>query len=244
VKKGEVLQISSSRTAVLIATLNEEEGIGPTIKEIKRFLKDAYILVVDGRSTDKTVEIAKDLGADVIFQDGKGKGDAIRKGIKHLAPDFRYFVLIDADFTYPAEYIPKMIRALENDSSIGMVLGNRFNEEFSFRDSSNSAFYTGNRLLAFAQHLVNGIRLADPLSGLRVARWDIMKCWNPKSDGFDIEAEMNYLVERSKCRMIEIPIEYRPRLGEKKLKFKHGFSILKRMLSESLVEHAHSAFYS
>jgi dolichol-phosphate mannosyltransferase len=152
--------------------------------------------------------------------------------------------MIDADFTYPAKYIPKMIQALENDPSIGMVIGNRFNEEFSFREASNSAFYTGNRILAFAQHLVNGIKLADPLSGLRVARWDIMKGWSPKSDGFDIEAEMNYLVERSKYRMIEIPIEYRPRLGEKKLKLRDGLVILKRMLSESVFEHTYPTFYS
>jgi dolichol-phosphate mannosyltransferase len=206
-------------------------------------VEDAYILIADGRSTDRTVEIAKNLGADVIFQDGKGKGDAIRKGIKHLGADFKYFVLTDADFTYPAEYIPKMIRVLESDPGIGMVIGNRFNDEFSFRHASNNAFYTGNRFLAFAQHIVNGIKLADPLSGLRVARWNILKYWSPKSEGFDIEAEMNYLIERSKYRMVEIPIEYRPRLGEKKLKFKHGLTILKRIVSESVAEHSYSAFY-
>jgi len=201
-------------------------------------MEDVYVLVVDGRSTDKTVEIARKLGADVIFQDGngKGKGDAIRKGIKHLGPDFKYFVMIDADFTYPAEYIPKMIQVLESDPRIGMVIGNRFNKEFSFRDASNSVSYSGNRFLAFAQHIINGIKLADPLSGLRVARWDILKYWNPRSDGFDIEAEMNYLIKRSKYRMREIPIKYRPRLGKKKLKLRHSLTILKRIVSEDVVK--------
>jgi len=50
-----------------------------------------------------------------------------------------------------------------------------------------------------------------------------------------VEAEMNYRVERSGYKTTEIPIQYRPRLGEKKLKLRHGFLILKRILSESLL---------
>jgi hypothetical protein len=57
----------------------------------------------------------------------------------------------------------------------------------------------------------------------------------PKSKGFDIEAEMNHRVERQGYKTVEIPIQYRSRLGEKKLKLRHGFRILKRILHESLV---------
>jgi dolichol-phosphate mannosyltransferase len=228
----------------VVATLNEEEGVGPTIEEIKKFLDDPYILVVDGWSHDRTVEIAKNMGAGILFQDGKGKGNALRNGIQKLGLKVRYVVFTDADYTYPAEYIPKMIEILEKDADVGMVIGNRFSKEFSFKEASNSAFYAGNRLLAFAQHVVNGIKLADPLSGLRVVRYEILRDWKPKSEGFDVEAEMNYRVERSGYKTKEIPIQYRPRLGEKKLKLKHGFTILKRIVSESVVEHTYSAFYS
>jgi glycosyltransferase involved in cell wall biosynthesis len=55
---------------VLIPTLNEEWGLGPTIKEINHYLKESLILVVDGRSTDSTTEVAKSLGASVVFQKG------------------------------------------------------------------------------------------------------------------------------------------------------------------------------
>ena len=68
-------------TQVIIAALNEEEGIGPTIVELKANLANPHVLVVDGRSTDRTVEIAKNLGAEVLFQDGLGKGDALAKAI-------------------------------------------------------------------------------------------------------------------------------------------------------------------
>jgi dolichol-phosphate mannosyltransferase len=79
---------------------------------------------------------------------------------------------------------------------------------------------------------LNGVKLCDLLSGLRVVRWDLLKGWRSKC--FDIEAELNYHVEKSGYRIIEIPIQYRQRLGEKKLKLKHGFTILKRIIAESL----------
>jgi glycosyltransferase involved in cell wall biosynthesis len=222
----------SSQISVVIASLNEEEGIGQTIEELQKVLDNPHVLVVDGNSHDKTVEIAKNMGAEVVLQEGKGKGDAISQGLKTLKTESRYTIFIDADFTYPAEFLPKMIELLDRDNRVGMVIGNRFKGEINKQKSLTNAFYFGNRLLAFAQHLVNGIRLEDPLSGLRVVRKDIVEGWKPKSKGFDVEAEMNYRVEQKGFEIVEIPINYRARLGEKKLKLRHGFGILKRIISE------------
>jgi len=228
-------KVNSSATAVVIASFNEEEGIGPTLEELQKVLNDPYLLVVDGNSVDKTIEIAKNMGADVILQEGEGKGKALSQGIKQLNSDVRYVVFTDADFTYPAEYVPKMIEILEQNSDVGMVIGNRFNGEYNFERSISNPFYIGNRLLAFAQHLVNGIKLDDPLSGLRVVKWEILKDWKLKSKGFDVEAELNYHIERSGYQIVEVPIMYRPRLGKKKLKLRHGFVILRRILAESFL---------
>lgn len=227
-------QRPNANVAVVIAALNEEEGIGPTLEELKRVLNDPYFLVVDGGSIDGTVEIAKKMGADVILQEGKGKGQALGQGIKYLNSNVEYVVLIDADFTYPAEHIPKMIEVLRKNPDVGMVIGNRFSDNLSFKYAMRDIFYIGNRLIAFSQHMFNGIKLSDPLSGLRVVRLEVLKDWTPKSKGFDIEAEMNYHVERKGYRIVEIPIVYRPRLGKKKLRLRHGFTILRRIISESL----------
>ena len=70
------------QTQVIIAALNEEPGIGSTISELKEHLHNPKILVVDGNSHDETAKIAKNQGAEVIYQDGKGKGDAIAKAIE------------------------------------------------------------------------------------------------------------------------------------------------------------------
>ena len=218
---------------VLIAALNEEEGIGPTLAELRMVLEDPRYLVVNGDSTDRTVEIAKEVGAEILFQEGSGKGDAIAHAIRCVDSDVKYVVFIDADFTYPAGYLPRMIRVLEENPEVGMVTGNRFNHSFRL-SLMKSPFFVGNRFLAWAQRLLNGVRLRDPLTGLRIVRWRILKNWELKSKGFDIEAEMNHRVERTGYKTVEIPINYRDRLGEKKLKLRHGFTILKRIVSESL----------
>jgi glycosyltransferase involved in cell wall biosynthesis len=229
--EGEGHQFPS--TLVLVAALNEENGIRLTLAELKRYLADSHFLVVDGHSWDRTVHVAKSMGADVLCQEGKGKGDAIAYGLRHLDRDFDYVVLTDADYTYPAEYVPQMIDFLEENPRVGMVCGNRFNSHLrigAMRDS----FYFGNRVIAFAHNVLNGVTLRDPLTGLRVVRWDIMKNWRPKSDGFDIEVELNHHVERKGYGIAEVEIAYRERVGEKKLKLKHGITILKRIFSESL----------
>ena len=218
---------------VIIAALNEEEGIGPSLAELKEVLEDPRYLVVDGNSTDRTVEVAKKMGAEVLFQGGLGKGDAIAKVIRYVDSDVKYVILIDADFTYPAGYLPEMIQILEENPEVGMVTGNRFNHSFEL-SAMKSPYFVGNRFLALAQRLLNGVSLRDPLTGLRVIRWRILKNWEPKSKGFDIEAEINHRVERQGYKTVEIPIQYRHRLGEKKLKLRHGFAILKRIISESL----------
>jgi len=225
---------SRSSIMAIIAALNEEEGIGLTIGELRQYLGNSRVLVVDGRSIDRTVEIAKDLDADVIFQEGKGKGDAIACGIREVKGDFDYVVLTDADYTYPAEYIPRMIRILDENPKVGMVCGNRFNAHFSLEGMKNT-FYMGNRILAFTHTMLNGVALRDPLTGLRVLRWEILKGWTPKSKGFDIEVELNHRVEREGFGIREIDIPYRPRLGEKKLKLRHGLSIAGRIVLESLI---------
>jgi dolichol-phosphate mannosyltransferase len=219
---------------VVIAALNEEEGIGPTLEELMRVLNDPRFIVVDGHSTDDTVEVAEKMGADVLLQEGKGKGNALFQGIKRLGSDVRYVVFTDADYTYPAEYVPKMVEVLEQNPKVGMVIGNRFNGEHNFDEDVAQPFYVGNRFLAAAQHVMNGVKLDDPLSGLRVVRAEILEGWKPRSKGFDVEAEMNFHVERRGYKIVEIPVKYRTRLGKKKLKLRHGFVILRRIIAESL----------
>jgi dolichol-phosphate mannosyltransferase len=126
-----------------------------------------------------------------------------------------------------------MIKILEGNPKIGMVCGNRLNNQLKL-DVMPNVFHLGNRFLSFTHSLLNGVDLDDPLTGLRVVRQEIVNNWHPKSKGFDIEVELNHLVANKGYRIVEIPIEYRARLGEKKLAPRHGFTIFKRILTESI----------
>jgi dolichol-phosphate hexosyltransferase len=219
--------------ACLIPALNEEEGIAYTINELRTEFSDLKILVVDGNSSDNTVRVAKDLGADVVSQEGAGKGDALGFGLKYIDSKAQYIIIDDADFTYPVEFIPEMIKLLQDDPTVGMVCGNRFNSTYPIKDMKK-VFYIGNKLIASVHTLLNNIDLKDPLTGLRVVRADLMRDWIPKSKNFDIEVELNSYVEKKGYRIVEVPISYRSRIGEKKLRVKHGWAILSRIISESI----------
>ncbi len=220
-------------TLVLMAALNEEEGIGLTLSELSRYLRNYRVVVIDGNSKDQTVHVAKSHGADVIYQEGKGKGDALDCAIRQFITPFDYVALTDADYTYPAEYLPHMLEILEDNPDVGMVCGNRFNSHLQL-DAMRNMFYFGNRVLAFAHNMLNGVNMRDPLTGLRAIRWELFEDFKPKSDGFDIEVELNHYIASRGFGIAEIEVPYRARLGEKKLKLKHGFTIISRILSESM----------
>ena len=220
--------ISPSLT-VVVAAYNEEEGIVPTLCELKEVLNKPNLLVVDGNSSDRTLELAKDLGAEIVLQRGKGKGSAISQGLDQLNGDTSYVALTDADYTYPAKHIKEMIGVLELSPEVGMVLGNRFSKKYE-EESDRNQFYVGNKILGFVQRVFNGIELNDPYTGLRLIRFDLLKGWKPESSDFDIEAELNQHIDRLGYKIVELPIKYRKRLGKKKLSFIHGLKILRRIV--------------
>jgi dolichol-phosphate mannosyltransferase len=94
--------------------------------------------------------------------------------------------------------------------------------------------HIGNKVLFFTHGLLNHVNMDDPLTELRVVRKEIVSNWKLKSKGFSIEVELNLLVEKSDYTIAEIPIEYKARLGEKKLNPRHVFTIFKRILTETI----------
>ncbi len=126
-----------------------------------------------------------------------------------------------------------MIKILDENPHVGMVCGNRFNGNVD-KKALYQIFHVGNKLLAFAHKILNGVTLEDPLTGLRLIRTDILREWHIESKGFDIEVELNNFVQKQGYITQEILINYRARLGEKKLKARHGITILRRILKDSI----------
>jgi len=212
---------------VFLPTYKEPEGVKLVINEL-RDVFDPFILVIDRPAGDSTADNAEKLGATVLTQKSKGKGSAIKDAIEHLEAvslNHKYVIMIDADHTYPTRYIPEMVDILESNPDIGMVCGRRP----PCRELD--IYHIGNQLLTLAHRFLNGVKIKDPCTGLRIIRYKLIKNWSPKSKGFDIEVELNHFIQKIKgSKIVEIPIEYRVRVGEKKLSVKHGATILKRIL--------------
>ena len=231
--------VSCSSLAVVVAAYNEEEGIVPTLCELKAVLNKPNLLVVDGNSSDRTLVLAKDLGAYIVVQQGRGKGSAISQGLNQLKSNTSYVALTDADYTYPAKHIKEMICVLDVSPEVGMVLGDRFSKKYE-KESDRNQFYVGNRILGFVQRVLHGVKLNDPYTGLRLIRFELLKGWKPESDGFDIEAELNHRIDCLGYKIVELPIKYRKRLGKKKLSFIHGLKILRRIVIAKLSTQKHT----
>ena len=218
--------------AVVVPTLNERGGVTDLIPQIKRVLNEytTEIVVVDGNSSDGTANLAKDLGAHVIKQDGSGYGDALQLGFKfaHSALKADITVMIDGDMTYDPKDIANMIDIVAS-GKVDLVVGNRFADMEDGAMSLTSKW--GNRLLSwFAKHAI-GIRLTDSQCGLRVFRTQFTPTITRASAGMAYATEMIAEITQVGGRLMELPISYSRRVGKSKLRpVRDGLQILSTML--------------
>ena len=219
VKESERSRIDELLT-IVIPTLNEAEAIGKVLDELfKAGIKPEQVLVVDGHSTDKTPEIAASKGVKVIFQEGKGKGDALKSAVKHVKTP--YVLVMDGDYTYPATHIPALLeKALRGgfDEVIGARVYGRKNIPLLNR--------VGNKVLTAIFNSLFGVHLKDLLSGMYLVRTERLREIEWVSRGFSIEAEVAAHVISTTGRIAEVPIKYRKRRGKKKLRVLDGVRIL------------------
>ena len=215
-----------SKVVVLLPALNEEQTIGNTIRDIRRFLPDDDILVIDNCCTDRTAGIAKNMGALVMRAPIKGKGRAIRDalGVVNISSAMQatYCIMMDSDFTYPAEYIPKIIDELDNGADV--VMGYRNSKASKSMSLLNSA---GNVLLSFLASALYGYRPKDLCTGLWGFRREVTEKFVLTSNGFTLEANLFSNAVGLRCRIKQIPISYRARPdgSRAKLKIRDGFRI-------------------
>jgi len=190
---------------VLVPTLNEEDAIAEVIGEF-RAMGFENILVIDGHSSDRTVELAKEAGARVVVQSGKGKGQALKEAFDLIESE--YIVMIDGDGTY----LPSEVHLLLDPVLAGRAdhaMGNRFgNLQKGALTRLNSA---GNRLINFFFRLIYGVPLNDILTGYRAFTRDGVGRLDLTMTGFEIETEMTVDSVKKGLAIAEVPITYRAR---------------------------------
>jgi glycosyltransferase involved in cell wall biosynthesis len=221
------------RVAIIIPTLNEEKGIEEVIREIHKTL-DEYrlhvsdvnnkvivpikpaVVVVDGGSTDNTVNVVKKKGEIVVRQRGRGYGHALITGFKHAieALDPEALVMMDADGTYDAADIPRLLMPILSDE-LDMVLGCRFDRIEP--GSMTSINRVGNKILSWFAKRFLGVHVCDTQCGLRALTPDLVEIFNGQAKGMSFATEMLADAEQAGARIGEVSIVYRPRIGTTKL---------------------------
>ncbi len=194
---------------VVIPTRDEVEGIGLVLNELIGVgVPRDRILVVDGDSTDGTVDVALRYGVRVVQQEGRGgKADAIKTALRYV--ETPYMLVMDGDYTYPAKYIPEMVEEIVRTGGADEVIGG---VRRPLPGSQGPIYRLGNWLLTRVFNLLFDTRLHDVLSGMYVVRVEALRDTVAEVGGFSIEAHITAHMVSTGRVVREIPIEYRRRL--------------------------------
>jgi dolichol-phosphate mannosyltransferase len=218
------------KVEIIIPTLNEEKTIEELINNIRSCLLpiELSILVIDGGSSDRTVDICKRRNVRFLVQKGKGKGNAMREAVDHSEADV--VVFIDGDGTYSPSDLGLLLEPLLDGKS-DMVVGSRI---LGKRErGAISIFNTlGNRLFNRAINFAMKSSITDSLSGYRALYKKTFSNLILFSDSFEIEVEITVEALAKGYRVLEVPINYSIRKGsDTKLDpFGDGVKISKTLL--------------
>jgi glycosyltransferase involved in cell wall biosynthesis len=211
------------KLTVSMITLNEERAVGKVVEEIRRVVPDAEIFLVDS-SRDRTAEIAEQLGCRVYKQfPAKGYGPAMDRAVRDARG--QVVVTLDCDDTYPVEAIPELVKLI--DDGWDLVNASRLATRPKAMPFAN---YIANRVFAWTARLLHGIRTTDVHSGMRAYRKSMIDAvaWDP--NGPALPVDMLILPHRMGFRVMEVPIDYRERIGASTLqRFKSTLWTFKRL---------------
>jgi glycosyltransferase involved in cell wall biosynthesis len=218
---------------IILPAYNEAEALPMVLSSIFVALETSgtgsscEVIVVDDGSTDATAAIASQFPCRLVVHEVNcGKGAAVRTGLVVSRGDF--IIIMDADATYPAEAIPQMIR---ESAHCDLVRGVRARDEKNMPTINR----LGNVVFDFVLNKICGLQGQDHLSGLYGLRRSAIDLSGLVSDGFDLEVEVGIKARALGLRVGTFPIEYRERVGEKKLRaVEDGWHILRRLLGLSL----------
>ncbi|MGI6483721.1 MAG: glycosyltransferase family 2 protein [Methanobacterium sp.] len=212
----------------LLPAYNEERSIGTLITRIQRLYPRSQIVVINNKSTDRTVEIAKTYGVQVIHENNQGKGYAVRKGFNNVESEI--VVMFDADNTYNPNDANKLIKCLNEDRA-DLVLGNRLNGKKE-KGSISTLNIIGNHILSFTATLLYS-KISDVCTGFWVFKKDVIQYYNDEglnSTGFELEVEMFIKASEGNFRIKEVPVTYKNRVDSPKLNsLKDGWRIFKTL---------------
>ncbi len=219
----------SPSVSVVIPALNEAQNLPFVLRRIPKWVDE--VILVDGHSTDNTIQVAKQMLPDIriLCQEGCCKGSALRQGFAAATGDI--IVMLDADgSTDPAE-MGMFVRLLRNGADF--VKGSRFLQGSGTADISTLR-RLGNKALTILTRWLYGCAFSDLCYGYMAFWRNTLPVLDIDADGFEIETQLSVRALRARLKVMEVHSYEAKRLhGESHLKtFPDGWRVLSTILKE------------
>ncbi|MBV9194382.1 MAG: glycosyltransferase family 2 protein [Solirubrobacterales bacterium] len=216
--------------SVVIPTLNEAANLPHVFARLP--MEELFeVIVVDGRSTDDTVAVARELcpSVRVVLQNGKGKGNALACGFAAARGDI--IVMLDADGSTDPQEIPAYLNALFQGADFAK--GSRFMDGGGSVDITPLRMH-GNRFLNGTVNILYGTRYSDLCYGYNAFWSDVLPTINVDCSGFEVETLINVRVAKAGLSVAEVPSVEQERIhGESNLRpIRDGLRVMRTILSE------------
>ena len=218
------------KSVAIIPAYNEEVALGSIILRTLQYV-DEVIIVNDG-SDDKTVDVAKLAGAEIInHATNLGKGEALKSGFSAIG-DADVVVTIDADGQHNPDEIPSLIKPIIEDGA-DLVNGSRY---MNGPEENTPAYRrVGQQVLDNATNISAGIKGTDSQSGFRAFSPAACKVFRFYDTGFGIESEMLVDVAEAGLKIVEVPITVRYDVdGSTKNPVTHGVGVLLKIIKDKI----------
>jgi len=203
--------VAAPRIVVVIPALDEEEAIGAVIREIPPVVHE--VIVVDNGSRDLTVDVARAAGATVVSEPRRGYGHACLAGIA-AAGAADVLVFLDGDHSdYPAQLVEVVAPILEGRADL--VIGSRSRGR---REAGAHPWHAvvGTRACVGLMNLLAGSKATD-LGPFRAITAEALRRLDMRDRNYGWTVEMQVKAARQGLRVVEVPVDYRPRIGRSKV---------------------------
>ena len=189
------------KVGILLPAYNEEKHIGDIIKEAKRHIPGAIVVVVDDGSRDRTSNIASKMGVVVLRHvKNRGKGEALKTGFKYFSNKSVDFIIVtDTDGQYKIKDAVKIIDALKNKKG-DFVTGYRIPSDMPYLNR------VGNFLWRFFFNLFYGTNLKDIACGFIGLNRNALKRMKNVYGGYIIESSMFIDCVNKKLKIFQVPM--------------------------------------
>ncbi|MGD8394922.1 MAG: glycosyltransferase family 2 protein [Candidatus Eiseniibacteriota bacterium] len=204
-------------TTIIIPALDEEASIGAVVEELLELGEERVdrVLVVDNGSTDRTARVAREAGAEVLREPWRGYGAACLRGLAAAAARRPFAVaFLDADRADRPADIGRLLDPLYAGEA-DLVVGSRVLGAAEPGALTPQARF-GNRLAVALIRLLHGHRYTD-LGPFRAVRYDALERIAMRDRTFGWTVEMQVRALKRGLRVIEVPVDYRRRVGHSKI---------------------------